>query len=269
MPHPRYEHYAKDNNLGVELDDRVATVTLDRPDRRNAFDYALHVGLEHVLSELSRDPEVGAIVLTGAGKAFSSGGDLKGFAPPGEEMHPLFELRQPRDLVQAMLNCEAPIIAAVNGPALGLGATVALLCDVIFAAEEAKIGDTHVSVGLVAGDGGAVIWPLLIGPHRAKELLMSGRPVSGSEAAAMGLVNHVVPGDRLLDEAHAFASELAHGAGIAIRLTKMTINRTIWQNLLTNLDFGLAAEKISSHSEDMKEAFAAFREKRKPVFKGR
>ena len=262
-----YQRYAKDHHLEVVIEDRVATITLNRPDVRNAVNHAMHTGLENIFREIGRDPDVGAILLTGAGKAFCAGGDLKGFGASDEG--PLDQLRGVRYLVQEMVNCEAPVIAAVNGPAMGLGATIALLSDVIFMADTARIGDTHVKIGLVAGDGGAVIWPLLIGPHRAKELLMSGKVLDGEEAAGMGLVNHCVPREKLASEAREFAHSLAHGPQIAIRWTKMAINQTIKQSLHQILDFGAAAEHLSVHTEDMQEASLAFREKRAPRFKGR
>ena len=202
-----YQRYADENHLLVEIKDRVAVVTMNRPEKRNAVNAALHHGLETVWRDLGTDPDVGAIVLTGAGPAFCAGGDMKDFGPSGG----MLILRGAKWLVQAMVNCEAPLIAAINGPAAGLGASVALLCDTTFMADTARIGDTHVNMGLVAGDGGCVIWPLLVGPHRAKEYLMSGKYVWGPEAERIGLVNHCVPADKLMDEAMAFATELANG----------------------------------------------------------
>jgi enoyl-CoA hydratase/carnithine racemase len=145
---------------------------------------------------------------------------------------------------------------------------VALLCDVIFMAESARIGDTHVNMGLVAGDGGAVIWPLLIGPHRAKEYLMSGKLISGPEAAAMGLVNHCVPDAKLLDEAVAYARSLADGPQAAIRWTKLAINQHLWQSAQLALGLGLAVEHLSAKTQDQREAVSAWVEKRKPHFTG-
>ncbi len=165
-------------HLSVEVKDRVAIATMNRPERLNAIGDGLHEALEEFLREISGDPEVNAVVLTGAGRAFSSGGDVKAMAEgasSGAPRSPMRLIRGPKYLIQNFLNCDVPIIAAVNGVAVGLGATIALMCDVIFMADTARIGDTHVRVGLVAGDGGAVIWPLLVGPHRAKELLMTGR----------------------------------------------------------------------------------------------
>ena len=187
---------------------------------------------------------------------------MKDFGPSGG----MLILRGAKWAVQNMVNCEAPLIAAINGPAAGFGASVALLCDTTFMADTARIGDTHVNMGLVAGDGGCVIWPLLIGPHRAKEYLMSGRYVPGPEAERIGLVNHCVPADKLMDEAMAYATELANGPAAAIRWTKMSINRLIWQNLILVLEMSLATEGLTSGSPDQQEAVAAFREKRAPKF---
>lgn len=261
-----YSQYGEQHHLAVRIEDRVAILTLDRPEVHNAVNHAVHVGLETIFRVLARDPDVGAIVLTGSGKSFCAGGDVKNYGRP--DARPIDQLRGTRYLVQEMIACEAPIIAAVNGTAAGLGATIALLSDVIYMADTARIGDTHVKMGLVAGDGGAVIWPLLIGPHRAKELLMSGKLVTGLQAAEMGLVNHCVPVGQVLEEAVAFARELAHGPMAAIRWTKMAINQHIQHSINTTLNFSVAAEHLSAHTEDMREAVAAFAEKRDPKFTG-
>ena len=261
-----YSHYASDHHLKVEIEDKVALVTMDRPRKKNAINFALHEGLENIFRELSYDNDVGAIILTGSGDTFSAGGDLTSFYPEG---HIYRNSLRNRALNWAMLHCETPIIAAVNGTAAGLGATVALMCDVIYMSETAKIGDSHVKAGLTAGDGGQVIWPLLVGPHRAKEYLMAGEMIPASEADRIGLVNHVVPADELLDHARRYALKLAGGAQSAIRWTKMAINKMIEQQQVLNLDFGLSTEFMcSSGTEDTKEAMAAFVEKRAPKFKG-
>ena len=262
-----YSKYTE-NHLDVEMKDRVAVVTMNRPEKRNAIDSALHEGLELILEDLSTDPDVGAIVLTGAGKAFCAGGDISTMGDTIQDRSPLHYTRGPKYLIQAFANCEAPIIAAVNGPAAGLGATIALMCDVIYMSDQARIGDTHVQVGLVAGDGGAVIWPLLVGPHRAKEFLMAGAYVDGAKAEKIGLVNHVVPHDELLDEALAFATELANGPAAAVRWTKMAVNRMIWQNINLVLEMSLATEGLSFQTKDHVEAATAFMEKRPPKFTG-
>lgn len=262
-----YRQFADEHHLTIEIEDRVALVRLNRPEKRNAVDFALHEGLEKIWRPLGTDPDVGAIVLTGAGRGFCAGGDMLGFYP--EDPGPFEQVRGPQRLVQEMVSCEAPVIAAVNGVAAGLGATIALLSDIIYIADDARIGDTHVNMGLVAGDGGAAIWPLLVGLHRAKEMLMGGELVSGPDAAAMGLVNHCVPADELLARALAHARRLADGPPVAIRWTKRTLNQHLRQSLNLTLDAGLALEMLSVETEDAREAGRAFGEKRKPTFRGR
>ncbi len=261
-----YSEFAEEHHLKVDIEDRVAIVRLNRPEKRNAVNFALHEGLERLWGPLGTDPDVGAIVLTGAGKGFCAGGDMTGFYP--SDPSPFDLIRGPRRLVQEMINCEAPLLSAVNGVAAGLGATLALLADIIYMADDAKLGDTHVNMGMVAGDGGAVIWPLLIGPHRAKELLMGGELVTGPKAAEMGLINHCVPADELLETTVAHARRLAYGPPVAIRWTKMVLNQHLRQSMNITMDAGLAVELLSVETEDAKEAGAAFVEKRKPVFKG-
>ncbi len=262
-----YQEFAEAHDLTIDIEDRVAIVRLNRPEKRNAINFALHEGLEKLWRPLGTDPDVGAIVLTGEGKTFCAGGDMVGFYPsdPG----PFDKLRGPKNLVHEMVNCEAPVIAAVNGVAAGLGATIALLSDIIYMADDARIGDTHVKMGLVAGDGGAAIWPLLIGLHRAKELLMGGELVTGVAAAEMGLVNYSVPSADLLDRAVAHARKLAAGPAVAIRWTKMTLNQHLRNSVNLTLDAGLAVEMLSVETDDAREAGAAFVEKREPKFRGR
>jgi len=162
-----------------------------------------------------------------------------------------------------------PIVAAVNGHAMGLGASIALLCDVIFMADTATIGDPHVKVGIVAGDGGAAIWPLAVGPARAKEYLLTGDPLTAAEAERIGLVNHVVPAAELDAAAMAFAARLAAGAPLAVRYTKLAVNKLVKDALNVAFDTSTALELLTFGSEDHQEALAALREKRPPAFKGR
>jgi enoyl-CoA hydratase len=262
-----YQQFAEAHHLKIDIEDRVAIVRLDRPEKRNAVNFALHEGLERIFRPLGTDPDVGAIVLTGEGQGFCAGGDMVGFYP--EDPGPFDLMRGPRQLVQEMVNCEAPVLAAVNGVAAGLGATIALLSDIVYMAEDARIGDTHVKMGLVAGDGGIVIWPLLVGLHRAKELLMGGELVSGPAAAEMGLVNHCVPAAELLPRTIAHARRLAEGPPIAIRWTKMALNQHLRHSMNLSMDTGLAAELLSVDTEDAREAGRAFAEKRDPRFRGR
>ena len=261
--------------IKVEKADKLATVTLNRPDSLNAVNPQLHHELERIWVDLAEDADVNAILLTGAGKAFCAGGDVKGMASRssggGEGGQRRFALNPHggRRLVQNMLEVEQPIIGAINGDAVGLGATIALFCDVIVASEKARFGDPHVRVGIVAGDGGAVIWPLLIGPARAKEFLMRGHLVNGAEAAKMGLVNYAVPPEQVLPKARELAQELADGPTWAIRWSKLSVNKWLKDQLNLILDASLAYEMITFTTEDHKEAARAFVEKRKPKFQGR
>jgi enoyl-CoA hydratase len=177
--------------------------------------------------------------------------------------------RDGKQMIWDLLDVELPIVAAVNGPAIGLGASLALLCDVIFAAEDAVFADPHVRVGIVAGDGGAAIWPLLVGPARAKHFLMTGDSVSAGEAEALGLVNFVVARERLEADALAYAQRLAAGAPLAVRYTKMAVNKLVKDALNTAFDTSMALELVTFRSEDHAEALRALGEKRKPVFRGR
>ena len=177
--------------------------------------------------------------------------------------------REGKQIVFSLLDCEKPVIAKLNGHATGLGATIALFCDVIFASEKAKIGDPHVCVGFVAGDGGAVIWPQLIGYARAKEFLMTGDLMTAEEAAKIGLINHAVAAADLDARVAEFADRLAAGATKAIRWSKMSANIGLKQLAHSIMDASLAYEAMSNVSADPQEAVNAFREKRAPKFTGR
>jgi enoyl-CoA hydratase len=263
----RYSSYS---TLIVEVVDRIATVTMNRPEKLNATDERMHEELSRIFIDLNEDPDVDVIVLTGAGRAFSSGGDINWMQQMIDEPA-RFEktAREGKQIVFSMLDCEKPIIAKVNGHATGLGATLALFCDVVFASEKAKIGDPHVSVGFVAGDGGAVIWPQLIGYARAKEYLMTGDLLTAPEAARIGLINHAVPPEELDKAVDAFARRLAGGALKAIKWTKVSVNIGLKQLAHSIMDASLSYEAQSNLTADHAEAVAAFREGRKPKFTGR
>ena len=266
--------YSRYECITIEKADKLAILTLNRPDSLNAVNPQLHNELERIWLDVADDPEVNAILLTGAGRAFCAGGDVKGMATrsDGHSGQPKrFRLNPAggKRLIQNLLEVEQPIIGAINGDAVGLGATIALFCDVIVASEKARFGDPHARVGIVAGDGGAVIWPLLIGPARAKEFLMRGHLVSGSEAAKMGLVNYAVPAEEVMPKARALAQELADGPTWAIRWSKLSVNKWLKDQVNLILDASLAYEMITMTTEDHKEATRAFVEKRKPQFQGR
>lgn len=172
-----------------------------------------------------------------------------------------------RRLVNRLLELDKPIICAINGDAIGLAATIALMCDVTVAAEDARIGDTHVSrVGLVAGDGGTVIWPLLVGVSKAKEFLMRGTLLKGTEAERIGLVNHVPPRSEVVSKARAIAVELANGPTWAIRWTKLSVNQIVKDRVNMLLEASMALEQVTFETSDHREATRAFAEKRRPTF---
>ncbi|HYA34356.1 MAG TPA: enoyl-CoA hydratase-related protein [Candidatus Binataceae bacterium] len=265
--------YSKYRCIKVEKDNKLATVTLNRPEALNAVNQDLHDELEHIWIDIASDSDVYAVMLTGAGKAFSAGGDVKNMAARWGTAEGSQWLRRTapagRRIIERMLDVEQPIVSAVNGDAMGLGANLALMCDVIVASETARIADTHVKVGIVAGDSGAVIWPLLVGPARAKEFLMRGTMLTGADAARIGLVNYAVPAGEVVAKAHSIARELADGPTFAIRWSKLAVNKWLKQQVNLILDASLAYEMMTFYTEDHKEAATAFAEKRKPTFKGK
>lgn len=256
--------------LQVERLDHVLRVTIAHPTSPlNAVDAELHGDLANLFAELRSETAARAVVLTGQGRAFSAGGDFNWF-PELRTVERLDALRRDaKQLIWDLLDVEVPIVAAVNGHAMGLGASIALLCDVILMAESATIGDPHVKVGLVAGDGGVVIWPLALGPARAKQYLLTGDALSAADAERIGLINRVVPDTQLQDEALALAQRLAAGAPLAVRYTKLAVNKLIKDALNVAFDTSTALELVTFQSEDHQEALAALREKRTPTFKGR
>ena len=262
----RYQDYKA---LTVAINNRIATVTMNCPEKLNAVDEGMHEELSRVFIDLNNAPDIDIVILTGAGRAFSSGGDIEWMQAMIDEPS-RFEktAREGKQIVFSILDCEKPIIAKVNGHATGLGATIALFCDVIFASEKAKIGDPHVSVGFVAGDGGAVIWPQLIGYARAKEFLMTGDLMSASDAARIGLINRALPAEELDKHTDDFAVRLAGGAMKAIKWTKMSVNIGLKQLAHSIMDASISYEAQSNRTADHADAVAAFREGRKPRFTG-
>lgn len=256
--------------LRFERDGDVLVATIDRPDSDlNAVNEVLHEELTRLFRELKRETIARAVVLTGNGKAFSAGGDFSWF-PELQRPGRMESLRRDaKQLIWDLLDVEIPIVAAVGGHAMGLGASIALLCDVIFMADTATIGDPHVRVGIVAGDGGTAIWPLAIGPALAKQYLLTGDAVPAAQAERMGLVNRAVPAAELLSTALAFARRLAAGAPLAVRYTKIAVNKLIKDALNVSFDVATALELVTFRSDDHQEALAALREKRKPRFTGR
>jgi enoyl-CoA hydratase len=265
--------YAAYHDLKIEVANKVATVTLNRPDARNAINQRLIRELRSIWDDLGEDPDVNAVLLTGSGKYFSVGGDVKMMSDkPGGDVLEDGEIHDPmvsRRLVNRILELDKPIVCAMNGDVVGLAATIALFCDITVMSEDARIGDSHVNkVGLVAGDGGNVIWPLLVGVNKAKEFLLRGTLLKGREAERIGLVNHCVAAAEVLPLARQIAQELADGPPWAIRWTKLSINQVLKQRVNLQIEASMALEQVTFSTADHKEATLAFKEKRKPKFTG-
>lgn len=264
---PLEERY---ETLKIERKGRLLTLTMNRPDFLNAADKVMHEELSEVFYDIASDPDSDVVVFTGAGRAFSSGGDINWMQEMIDHPHTFEQTaREAKRIVFSMLDLEKPLIARVNGHATGLGATLALMCDVVFASSEAKIGDPHVAVGFVAGDGGAAIWPQLIGYARAKEFLMSGDLLTAPRAAEIGLINHAIPPAELDAAVEAYVGKLLAGATKAIRWSKVATNIELKRIVHGVMDASLAYEALSNITADHQEAVNAFRDKRKPGFSGR
>lgn len=246
--------------LLLERRGRTLTITFNRPQVLNAFAAAMHIEFIDALHFAAADKGSDVVVLTGAGRAFSAGGDLarmeECIADPREFDR---EAADAKRIVFTLLDIEKPLIARVNGAAVGLGATIALLCDVVFAVDTAKIGDPHVKVGLVAGDGGCIVWPMLIGMSRAKEYLMTGDLIPASKAAEMGLINHSVSAADLDDRVYGFCDRLNAGSVQAIRWTKVTANLELKRIAHATMDAGIAYESVAVRGEEHKRAVAAMK----------
>jgi enoyl-CoA hydratase len=255
--------------IECDLVDGVLTLRLNRPDRLNAVNRQLHGELSRVFTDASFDAACEVIVLTGSGRAFCAGGDLV-FLESCINDTAMFDAvaYEGKKIVYSMLDCEKPIVGKINGHAVGLGATLALFCDITFMADDAKICDPHVRVGLVAGDGGAVIWPQLVGFARAKELLMTGNSVSAPDAAAMGLINYAVPAASLDARTSDFVKQLKAGHMGAISATKAAVNVALKQLAHAVMETSTALERLSNRSPEHRAAVVAMLRKEKPLAGG-
>lgn len=246
----------------------VLIVTLHNPRNSvNAIDDRMHRELARLFGELGEERAARAILLRGSEQAFSAGGDLSWI----RDMQPedLDSLRHiGKQIVWNLLDVEIPIVAAVNGPAIGFGATLALLSDALIMSESARLGDPHVRLGLVAGDGGAVVWPLLVGPMVAKRYLLTGDLMTAAEAQRMGLATEVVPDGEMDARSLSFARRLASGAPLAIRYTKLAINQLVKNSMTIAFDYSTSLEVATFVTADHKEAVQAFMQKREPRFRG-
>lgn len=247
-------------------DHGVLLITLDRPEKFNATDEVMHGELARVWADVSRDPQTRVAVVTGAGRAFSAGGDLAMVRRmSGNHDRVAHMLSEMSDMVYNIINCEKPVVSAINGVAVGAGTVVALLADIAICAEDARLGDGHVKLGVAAGDHAAIVWPLLAGMAKARYYLLTGEMITGAEAERLGMVAKALPRDQVLDEALRIAEMLATGSQLAIRWTKRALNN--WLKVAgPTFDQSAAYEMLCFMGPDVVEGAAALREKRPPRF---
>jgi enoyl-CoA hydratase len=244
----------------------VVLLTLDNPAKLNATDAAMHAGLARIFRTLDDDDDVRAIVVTGAGSAFSAGGDLDWIAEQvGDYARTMQVMREAGDIVRTMIECDTPIVSAINGVAVGAGLAVALMADISIIDEAARLTDGHLRLGVAGGDHAVVIWPLLCGMAKAKYYLLTADFLDGREAERIGLVSRAVPGDEVLPTALSVAERLALGPRDATRLTKRALNHWLRQ-ALPNFEASLAYEMLNFLGPDAAEGLAALQEKRRPNF---
>ncbi|MFC1919232.1 enoyl-CoA hydratase/isomerase family protein [Chloroflexota bacterium] len=260
--------YSRYEFINVKKSGSVAILLMNRPEKMNAFGNEEFLEVQRIFKDIDRDDEVKAAILTGAGRAFSAGGDIDNLIAVYKNPSLRLSMGNVKRLFQNLLALRKPVVAALNGDATAAGATVALCCDIVIAAENARIGDTHIRVGLVPGDGSCAEWPLLVGMCKAKEYLMTGGLVSASEAERIGLINKAVPLEKLQEEAWKIAKGLADGPAQAISWTKTCINKIILERINLIQDASLAYMYHTTTMPDHLEAAEAFLEKRIPKFKG-
>lgn len=260
----RYQRYQR---LSFDFPrDRVLRVTFNRPERYNALDAIGHRELTEVWRDIDQDPEVDVVVLTGAGKAFSAGGDFEMIEAMQQDHQALLQVwREAKDLVYNLINCSKPTVSAINGVAVGAGLVAALLCDISIAARSVTISDGHTRLGVAAGDHAAIIWPLLCGMAKAKYYLLTCEPLPAPEAERIGLLSLCVEDDELMDRALEVADRLAAGAPSAIRFTKYALNN--WLRMMgPTFDASTALEMLGFTGPEAAEGLKALREKRAPEF---
>ncbi|MFD6889074.1 enoyl-CoA hydratase/isomerase family protein [Streptomyces sp. NPDC059957] len=251
----------------------VSWITLNRPEAMNAVTWDQRERVIALLAEASADPDVRAVVITATGKGFCAGADLRGApAAPAErvvgDVARMIRLGAQR-LITAVLDCEKPVIAAVNGTAAGIGAHLALACDLVIAAEPARFIEVFVRRGLVPDGGGAYLLPRLLGPQKAKELMFFGDAVPAAEAERLGLVNKVVPAEALEETAREWAERLAQGPTRALALTKQLVNASLDGDRATSLAAEATAQELNMTTADANEGVASFVERRTPKYLGR
>ncbi len=256
--------YDLPDELTVAAEGPLRIVTINRPEQLNAVNRPLHWALANVWRQLTADREARVVVLTGAGRAFSAGGDLDWITTFLDDPVARDEsLREGAQIIEELLRFPLPVIAAVNGPAVGLGCSVAVLCDVVLISERAYLADPHVSVGLVAGDGGAAFWPLLTPILRSREYLLTGDRIPAATAVELGLASRTTEPDELLAEARALGGRLAAQPREALEGTKRVANMHLAQALAGAVQAGFAAEAVTMRSDEHRRRLLALREGRR------
>lgn len=258
--------------MDVEIKDGIALVTLNRPDVLNATNHILHNDLTKIWGDLDNDPSVRVIVVTGAGRAFSAGGDIseleQRFNLPKEEAFAsvMQTMKEASAIVYNIVNCEKPIVSAINGVAVGAGLAVALMADISIMSETARITDGHIRLGVAAGDHAAAIWPLLCGMAKAKLYLLTADFLDGKEAERIGLVSRAVPQDQVVPVAMEYARKLADGPQYAIRFTKRSLNQWLRLGGLASFDYSLALEMLNFFDIDVEAGVRGLNMKANPEF---
>lgn len=251
-----------------EVADGVATVTLNRPDAMNATNDQLYRELSGLIREIEADDAIGAVVLTGAGRAFCAGADVKSMNP---DMPLLARRKRHRwilaDVLRPLVHLEKPVIAAVNGAAVGAGFNIALAADIIIASEAAVFSQIFTRLALVPDLGGLYLLTRVIGLNKAKELCFTAKKISGEEGLKLGFVNHVVPADKLMEEAVKLAREIAAGPATSLAMIKNLLNKSSTATLEQMLEYESYAQTVAYTTPEHKEGVAAFREKRAPNFR--
>lgn len=257
--------------LLLRKEGKILYAELHNPGSKNALNPTMIKDLHRLWDEVDEDDDVNVVVLSGHGDAFCAGIDLKNLSKtsgPEKNNTKRLSVKSPRDTFWKMLDCETPIISKVRGPAYGLGVNICLSADIVIAADNAVFCDSHVKNGIAPGDGGAALWPLLIGFHRAKEYIMLGDKISGPDAAEMGLINHCVPDAELDATVDRMAQRLADGAPLAIAFAKLSVNVMLKQLMAGAFETSMAYDMLTLKSNDVREGSTAFVEKRAPKFTG-
>ncbi len=261
MDYSAYQH------LLIDKKDGIAVLTINRPESLNSTNFRLHYELSKIWLDIAEDDEVRVALITGAGRAFSAGGDFEVVEKAQGNAEVVGQImKEAHDIVHNMINCDKPIISAINGVAVGAGLAVALLADISIASENARFTDGHTRLGVAAGDHAAVIWPLLVGMAKAKYYLLTCDMLDAKEAERIGLISMVLPPDQLMPKAMEVARKLSTGSQTAIRWTKQSLNQWLRAAAHTSFDYSLALEMLGFFGADIKEGVKAIQERRAPVF---